>query len=632
MEIAWLAGPVGLAGISAFLFGRRFCPPMQYAARLLVWLILFSSFLLLPVHVSATLEMLGVLGEVSLSSILFLAALPPAVLLLCRRATPDTAAPSSKFTDACRAVLELPLYVKVTTLIVAASYAVFAVNQPMAYDFAWDGHAYHLPMVVDWLQKHSLAIAPSEDWKSSLPANAEIGMMFLLASGLQRVASAFNIVALGVAVCAIYLVAARISHDKAAGLLAAFLFVSLPIVQFQAFSGYVDLFGACFIIGGVAAFVFRVDPDVHEPQPRRYIVMVAVAGLAWGIAIGTKPTLFGYVGLCYLGVFLVIWRERQKHHRSVVMIMAILSFAMLLPSYFWFLRALVATGNPLYPITVNLFGVTLLEGFSVNHMMKMPEDLPEPFSKLDWLSYSWVEFTFKSYPFYSHDNGVGAIWATFVPLGLLYGVFQIIRNVDDRDFRQYAYLMIFMIVMIFLWWFGLRKIVRFALPWLALACILASPLFNILARRQLRIFRPLLILSAVTSTSVTALTPAHSLLGLIRTGEWKERALVLNYPAELDRLPDGAVVWNAGAHETRNFSLAGARLSNKVIRRPWKGMRSAKAFIAQNSIDYVVETNPYCCQGLKSIGAQVLLDRKVGPLYRWRIWRIMPTETKANIQ
>ena len=393
----------------------------------------------------------------------------------------------------------------------------------------------------------------------------------------------------------------------------ALLFAMLPIVQYQSVSAYVDLYGTGFILAGMAIFLYRNLPGEGPAKAKWYLYSVCFAGLAWGVAVGTKPVNYPYVALCCLGAMAVIWHERHDSKASPVVLAAVLVAAMLVPSSFWFLRGLLATGNPFFPIEIKILGVTLFEGYSVN---VMTPGAP----RLNWLTYPWIEFKNVGRS-YGTGSGFGTAWATFVPLGLVYAPYHVARNFDRERTRPYALLLLIFFAFLALWWFGLRRLPRFGLPVLAMAGILAVPLFDFLIKRQPRALKAVLILAFATTAVLTAFKPAHEIMGRIRVNEWHRNA-VYEIPGILDRLPEGAVVWNAGAPAPSNFPLAGAHLTNRVIERPWSGAEAAREFIAKNRIGYVVDQSPHCCQELELLGARRVFDGRVGPTHSWQVWQV----------
>lgn len=622
MDIAWVTCALGLAGVSAYITCRYFFQSLRLPTNILIGLVLFVVFQLLPVHLAATLELLGVTESVSLARIVLSGCL--ALLGLLMYARHDRHVPSgiSQPTSLLHALRELPKYLQAAILVVVATYILFAINLLTSYPTGADTLSYHLPVPVRWLQDQSLRIPPSGAWKYSLPGNAEIGMMLMLASGYQSLAPLFNMIPFLIAACSIYLIAFRVVNNSLPALLTVVLFASIPIVQFQAFSGYVDLYGSSFLLAGIAIFLFRSEPPQNMARSKWYSLTVVLSGCAWGIAVGTKPTFYLYAGVCFLSALVFIWAERKEHDCSALLVVTLMTLSMLLPSLHWFLRALVQTGNPVYPFQVEIFGRTIFDGLLTEDITATNYYLKFGRSNIEWLFYPWVEY--KQGYSYCFNSGIGAVWATFVPLGLIYGVYKVARDIKNKNFRLYSILMVSLLIMSVIWWFCLRRVPRFGLPLFALACILTAPLFDLLIRRQLRIFRCLIICSIITTCTISAFIPTHSLLKRIRTDTW-QRAEVYRYPPLLDQLPKGAVVWNLGG-STKSFPLAGKHLSNRVIPHNWAGRQSAPEFIRREEIDYIVDTYPFSPEDIEETGAHLIFEGKVcnsdRPEDYWRVWEV----------
>lgn len=618
MNQIWPLVALALALLSALLVGRRLCREASPPLRMLAVLVLFVVFHLAQVHAVAAAELAGLLGAVTFPA---MAAAGAVMLLLALGLTraPAEALPASRDAPA-RA---RPDHIFLVVVICCFSVAVFLANSLINHEFGWDGLAYHLPLAVHWLQEQSLALPASRSWPFSLPANSEAGMMMFLGAGLQRLAFSFNFLAYLMAVLSVFLIARRGSETFQAAALSAILFAMLPIVQYQSVSAYVDLYGAGFILAGMAIFMYRNLPGQGSAKAKWYLYSVCFAGLAWGVAVGTKPVNYPYAALCCLGAMAVLWHERHERHdgkASPVVLAAVLIAAMLVPSAFWFLRALLATGNPFFPIEIKFLGATLFEGHPVNAITASAPYLLFVPSQIEWLTYPWVEFKNVGRS-YGTGSGFGTAWATFVPLGLVYGLYHVARNLGRERTRVCALLLLAFFAFLALWWFGLRKFPRFGIPVLAMAGISAVPLFDFLIKRQPRALMAILILAFGATAVLSAFKPAHEIMGRIRANEW-QRSTIYEIPEILDSLPEGAVVWNAGAPSTKNFPLAGAHLTNRVIERRWNGLEAAREFIGRNRIGYVVDQSPYCCQELELLGARRLFDGPVGPTFSWQVWQV----------
>ena len=623
MKEIWPLVALALAFLSSLLTGRRLFWSLSFPLKALAVLVLFVFYHLVAIHIVAAAELTGFIDAITFPTITVIGALLLTMVFGFARAPIAATQPVSKekYQAHNSAVFpSLPVsYVSFVIIICVTSWAVFFINSIVSFAFGSDGLSYHLPLAVRWLQEQSLAIPESGQWRFSLPANSEIGMMMFLGAGVQRLAFAFNWLGFIIACISVYLLARRTTESIHAAILGVALFAMVPIIQFQAVSTYVDLYGTSFILAGIAIFAYRNQPGKQFPKSRWYLYALVIAGLAWGIAIGTKHVYYAYAAVCFAGAVAVIWLERNVQRLSPVALAAILATCMLLPSAFWLLRATAATGNPLYPIEVNVLGVTIFDGYNLDQITHRPDPLFVQ-SMLKWLVSPWVEFTSHTRS-YGTSIGTGAAWAVIVPLGLLYAVVFIARNFSSAQALTCAVLLVLLLVMLVLWWFALRRVSRFGLPMIPIACILAVPLFDFLIRMRPNALKILLILSFGTTAVLSTFIPAHQLMGRIRDNEWN-RAAVFEMPALLDELPEGTVIWNAGAANSKNFGLAGERLTNRVLTRPWPGAQVALDFIQQGGVDFIVEMHPFCCDELEEIGARRVFEGKVGPTHRWRVWAV----------
>lgn len=615
MDALWILLTLGLAGFSAVILCKHLA--LQWPTNVLNGIVLFFIFHIVPVHLVATLQLFGIIQSISFQLIFALEVLLIVGLWLFLRRLDLAVEVPSKSSSALKRIREFPLYLRATIVVLVVSWLIFLIDLFTSYPKGWDALAYHLPVAVRWLQEGSLNIPSSGDWRFSLPGNAEIGMMLLLGTQCQRLATVFNIIAFAVGAIAVYLIAARVIRKSIPALFATVLFASLPIVQYQAFSGYVDLYGASFVLAGLAIFLCRLDRFYSKTRSTWYLTMILLSGCAWGIAVGTKPTFYVYTAPCFIGASAIIWTEREKHRKSVYYLLTLLTMSILLSSMYWFLRGFYSTGNPIYPSKLEVFGITLLNGMA--DITPTNYDLNFVRSRLEWLFYPWVEYKRNGYNF-SEGSGLGAAWATFVPVAIAYGAYLTLRNIKRKDFLLYSVLMISFFGGSLVWWFFLRRMPRFGIPLLAIACVLAAPLFDLLIKKQLRIFRHLMFSSMILTCILSILIPAHALLGRVRTGSWN-RPDIYGYPSLIDQLPKSATVLNLGAADFMNFPLAGKHLSNKVVPSDWLNRNSIYEFIDREHVDFIVGVHPFFSPELSEARARVVFEGKVGDNL-WRIWEV----------
>lgn len=613
-----------MPGVSAYIIWRQLSLSLHSQTKLLTALVVFLFFHLLPVHLAATFEVFGLFDSVSLSHIVFIQFVIVFGLLMFTYRSRHFLYGLPKSPLLLKALTELPRYIQAVLLILTTTFLVFALNLLTTYPSGFDALNYHFPVATRWMQEQSFRIPPSMDWHYSLPGNPHIGMMIMLTSKFQPLTTAFNVIAFLVAASATYIISFKLTKSRLPALLSVVLFASIPMIQFQTFSGYVDLYGSAFILAGVAIFLYRSEPPRSIPKLRWYIITVFLSGYAWGIAVGSKPTFYVYAFACTLGALVTIWAEHKHRHRLGFLLAAVMTVGILMPSFFWFLRAFDATGNPLYPLSLQVLGTTNVDSLRPHGMT--PDaytDIKFVRSKIEWLFYPWVEYkTLGSYS-YSVDSGLGAVFATFVPLGLLYGIYSETKNIYEKNSRLNLILLISFFGMSLIWWFFLERVPRFAIPLLALACSLTAHLFAVFISKRSQVFRCLIFFSVGITCMIAVAVPVHELLGRIVTGDW-DRASVYRYPQLIDQLPEGSVVWNLGP-QTNNFPIAGKNLSNKVIPRRWAESQNVREFIRQEQIEYIADRYPFSSVDLDEVGAKLIFEGEVanrGKDYLWRVWAI----------
>ena len=117
----------------------------------------------------------------------------------------------------------------------------------------------------EWLHAGSLSIPGLRVWQYALPGNAEIDMMLLLGTRHEALVPLVNVYAAIVPAVACYAIASRIVKGNGnAAIAVTAIVLSLPIVEFQTFSAYVDLFGTAFLMAGV---IRGINRKPRRPMP-----------------------------------------------------------------------------------------------------------------------------------------------------------------------------------------------------------------------------------------------------------------------------------------------------------------------------------------------------------------------------
>lgn len=534
--------------------------------------------------------------------------------------------------------VKLPLFLLVSIAIVTCSYLVFALDIFTSFPNGSDAVSYHLPLAVRWLQTGSFAIPVTRVWRFSLPGNAEIGGMLLLATGRESAVALFNWPALTALVIATYLLSKRISGGGQVGpIVVVVLMLSVPIIEFQTLSAYVDLYGTAFLISAFVLFIYRDEPanglSVNASSRKASTSILFLSAAACGISMGTKPTFYFYSACYFAFVLLSLWKTHREGRKVIFLRAALLIICgLLVPSAFWFGRSLEQTRNPLFPMGVTVGNRVILPGYSPSEITDPDFDQNFVRSRSEWWLYPWTEW--KRNPGYllipyGEGSGLGAAFASFVPIGIVFLFYGCCFQ--RRRGRQEIFLLIALAVLGMAWWFVLHRVPRFGLPIVVLACTASVPLIDRLRSHAQRLFPTLLVATILATCACSSFVPLHVLLGRIRSHNW-ERSQFYSYPPVLDRLPGGGCVLNATGLEENNFALSGKGLTNCVVSSFEVPKKLTPEFLSEHNVSFLVEavqSTTETSTPLESLNIS-LLETDLIPSgktkVRWRIWKVRKPE------
>ncbi len=237
---------------------------------------------------------------------------------------------------------------------------VFAVLLP---PFAHDDLSYHLVFPAEWMQKGTIetrAIPFGNHSPPYYPMNTELFYLWLLLPLREAFhLNAAQVVFLGVSVLALRSIFRRCGAGRAASITAASLFCVSPVVVPELARAYVDLaFAAFFLMALDSCLAFR-----ERPTTSRWLQFVAISGLF----VGTK-ILGAVLGLLFVLPFfgIVLWfARREARSVSAVRVVRNLLFGVIVflaCGGWWYVRNYLLTGNPVFPLEVEICGVTLFPG------------------------------------------------------------------------------------------------------------------------------------------------------------------------------------------------------------------------------------------------------------------------------
>ena len=225
--------------------------------------------------------------------------------------------------------------------------------------FLYDALSYHLHAPATWLHDGRVSIVPAvfgDPAPAYAPSNVELVFLFLLApTRSAALAQAGQAPLAAIACAAIAATVREAGGPRAAALAAALAFLLVPEVWQQATSAMTDV--------GAAAFFLAALPFLLRLARRRVLAPgdgasdAASLGLAAGLCAGAKVVGAVFV-MPLVGVAVALCARARRPARQL----ATLLVGAAATGAFFYVRNLVAAGNPLYPLAVKVGAAALWPG------------------------------------------------------------------------------------------------------------------------------------------------------------------------------------------------------------------------------------------------------------------------------
>jgi len=209
----------------------------------------------------------------------------------------------------------------------------------------YDSVTTHVVRVVYWLQHGNLLPWNSPRYTQvSYPVNAQLQMLWS-AQFLHSDKLFFVVQFLGaiVTVLSVIGIARLLKFSRAQSLFAGLFFACIPLVWMQSSTTQNDLIAAGVLLPAIYFFFLGIE---HRQKS-----MLVLSGLALGVAMGTKQTLFFYLPGFGLLVLLIWLKYRASISRLIITFAAasLASFAVL--SSYMYIQNYIFFGHPLAPET-----------------------------------------------------------------------------------------------------------------------------------------------------------------------------------------------------------------------------------------------------------------------------------------
>jgi hypothetical protein len=399
--------------LSTSLLCRIFLSGRDIADYCIGW---FITYLL---QIILGLEILGILGLISSKNVLFLNTvfLVFVFLLSKNKRTQKKAYFVSRVQDLLSRIKLSKLEVFCIAVIISFSVVkifVNLVNPP----FGWDSLNYHFTFAVEWLKHGNLSVPPTvfdDPGPSYYPINGSLFYLWLmlpfknvfLADLGQMpffILSAFSVFA----------IAGKIGLEKKHAFYATVLFILVPNFFKQLQIAYVDVMVAAFLLTAIN-YLLALSKDFSLKNTLFFSASL-------GLAIGTKTTALPFAFLLFIP-FLVLSFTRKEIKNSPFLFFTV-GLLILATGGYSYLRNLIMTGNPLYPLNFNILNLQIFKGVIDNQIYRTgirPGD------------YSIAKILFS--------EGLGAQTVLFFLPALLMGlVVFIIKNKERAGFLLYYFM------------------------------------------------------------------------------------------------------------------------------------------------------------------------------------------------
>ncbi|MFC1566570.1 ArnT family glycosyltransferase [bacterium] len=368
----------------------------------------------------------------------------------------------------------------------------------------YDSLVYHLGLPQKWIFNKGIYY-DSFSSMASVPLNLEVFYSVGLMLKDSILAKYQNLI---LAICFLLLLydLSKRYFGKTTGLLAVLMYLStsnvgflIPKTSIEIGLGFFDLLALVFVINWM---------DSEDTQIK--LRSIFAAGIFQGLSLGTKYLSFftTFALICVISISLFRNKEFKKSYKYLL-VFCCTSFLVACP---WYIRNLLITGNPVYPMFSNIIGH--LKNRFWQRIKGDPVPIKYTFSNL--LFFPWKLTLSKI----SQETFLGPFYILFIPF--LFLIKKIYKH------KVFSSLFIYFLVHTVLWLFLGRLYVRFFVPGLSVGCLVLIAVFvksniNLFIKKilvYLIIFISILNLLLLTKLQAVNMNPIECFLGLVSDSQY----------------------------------------------------------------------------------------------------------------
>lgn len=321
--------------------------------------------------------------------------------------------------------------------------------------YAWDALWYHLPIAGYIMQDGAIREVSGHSFINQFinifPKNMELFFIWNIIFLQNDVIVDLSQLPFAITgVLAVYSIALKTGVRERYAVYSSLLFFFTPVIILQSTTNYVDVaVSALFII----AVNFLVDGDSasRSPSPRgrgpgagisgQKEIQTVLAGLAAGILLGSKGS--GPLFVIILSAVVLIRQVRNyavsrggspARGRAIWKGLSFYAVCFLAPvllmGAYWYVKNWVLYGNPVYPMEITVFNITLFKGL-YSGMVESAPRVVEQLNPVQRPLYVWLE-NIGYYLYDSKLGGLGPVWFIIFLPGVLFSAgYALIKKRHD---------------------------------------------------------------------------------------------------------------------------------------------------------------------------------------------------------
>ena len=210
--------------------------------------------------------------------------------------------------------------------------------------FLWDELHYQLAQPKIWARHHMLVPLYSL-WISELPSN--VNMLYTLGLVLKNaILSKFFALSYGLLLAASIYSFGKKFYNERVSLLAAAIFLTLPMILNHIGSAYVDISVACMVFLALYCFITWLNK-----KDTKWLYLSAIFT---GSSAASKHTAIFPTAVLF--IFLLYFLKKEKLLTQSIKKLLIFGFIVFLFVAPWYLKSYLRTGNPIWPMGYSILG------------------------------------------------------------------------------------------------------------------------------------------------------------------------------------------------------------------------------------------------------------------------------------